>query len=269
GVAAVPHVGGVGSPGLRVTFLDVGHGGATLIERPDGRAVLFDCGSLGDGSRAARAVGDALRARGLAGLDAVVISHPDADHDNGLTAVLKRHGVSSVVTTRRFLRSAEPVSIGTRAAVATAGVPITFAAAGDELDFGAGVTARVLAPGEEESSAEDRREVADNETSLVLAVTYAGRTVVLTGDIEGEPLTEMLGRTGPLDCEVLAAPHHGSPNVETGPMLAAYSPRIVVVSAGSRLARETVEAAIAGRRAGRERQSLEPRRVAARDRRQT
>ncbi|MGI8946206.1 MAG: ComEC/Rec2 family competence protein, partial [Thermoleophilaceae bacterium] len=73
--------------GLTVSFLDVGQGDATLIQHPDGTAVLFDGGP--PEGRAARL----LRASGVRRLAALVMTHPSRDHHGGLLEVVRRFPV--------------------------------------------------------------------------------------------------------------------------------------------------------------------------------
>ena len=79
----------------RVTFLDVGHGLAVLIEDGDQR-VLFDTGPP-DGPLVL------ALPRGVSGLDAVLISHSDADHAGGLAPLLERLPVSALLADARTI----------------------------------------------------------------------------------------------------------------------------------------------------------------------
>ena len=72
------------SPGLSCRFLAVGHGLSTLLELPDGKMLLYDAGSMGDPRRTARTIAAELRRRGHRRIDAVVLSHADADHCNAM-----------------------------------------------------------------------------------------------------------------------------------------------------------------------------------------
>ena len=72
---------------LTVSFLDVGQGDATLIQHPDGTAVLFDGGP--PEGRAARL----LRRAGVRRLSAVVMTHASRDHHGGLREVVERYPV--------------------------------------------------------------------------------------------------------------------------------------------------------------------------------
>ena len=67
---------------LTVRFLDVGQGDATLIQHPDGRAVLFDGGP----PRPARR--DCCEERACGELTAVVATHASRDHHGGFAEVL-------------------------------------------------------------------------------------------------------------------------------------------------------------------------------------
>ncbi len=72
---------------LTVSFLDVGQGDATLIQYPDGTAVLFDGGPPEAG------VARLLRRAGVRRLDVVVATHASRDHHGGLLDVLRRFRV--------------------------------------------------------------------------------------------------------------------------------------------------------------------------------
>ena len=72
---------------LTVRFLDVGQGDATLVQHPDGSAVLFDGGPPEAGT--ARL----LRRAGVRELTAVVATHASRDHHGGLAEVLDRFHV--------------------------------------------------------------------------------------------------------------------------------------------------------------------------------
>ena len=81
---------------LACTFLSVGHGCATVIELPDGRTILYDTGQFSSPSACARTVADCLWSHGIMHLNAVVISHADADHYNGLPQLMEMISVDTV-----------------------------------------------------------------------------------------------------------------------------------------------------------------------------
>lgn len=79
---------------LRVTFLDVGQGDATVIELPDGRTILIDAGAAYEVLDMGRAVvGPYLWDRGIRHLDLVIGTHPQLDHVGGLPWILRTFGV--------------------------------------------------------------------------------------------------------------------------------------------------------------------------------
>ncbi len=79
--------------GLAVTFLDVGQGDAILIEGPTGVQVLIDGGR---DSGVLRELSPRLPFWDRS-LDAVIATHPDADHIGGLPSVLERYQVAHIL----------------------------------------------------------------------------------------------------------------------------------------------------------------------------
>jgi beta-lactamase superfamily II metal-dependent hydrolase len=68
-------------PVLKVTFIDVGQGDAAMIETPQGRRILVDAG---EEQFLARYLAKTFEDTGRFHLDAIVITHGDADHFKGL-----------------------------------------------------------------------------------------------------------------------------------------------------------------------------------------
>jgi len=81
---------------LSITCLDVGHGQAILARLPGTMNVLFDAGSLFGSDVGTRTIVPFLDHEGISRLHAVIVSHRDIDHINGLPEVVDRRLVDGV-----------------------------------------------------------------------------------------------------------------------------------------------------------------------------
>ncbi len=190
---------------LECTFLSVGHGAAVIVELPGGKTLLYDAGRLGSPTLAARAVAGYLWSRGITHLDAVVISHADADHYNAVPALLEQFPVGAVYVSPVMFERAAGGLKALRAAIDKSGAPLREVHGGDRLSGVGDARIEVLHP--------PRVGVlgSDNANSIVLTVEYQGRRLLLTGDLESPGLEDVIAEE-PFDCDVLLAPHHGSAN---------------------------------------------------------
>ena len=73
-----------------------------------------------------------------------------------------------------------------------------------------------------------------NDTSLVIRLTYAGRSILLTGDIDRYAQERLLASGVDLSADVLLVPHHGSVNEATADFIAAVDPLYVLQSSHHR-----------------------------------
>lgn len=221
---------------LDCTFVSVGHGSATVVELPGGETLLYDAGQLGAPATGARAIAGTLWSRGITHLDAVVVSHADVDHFNALPELFERFSVGAIYISTVMLENESPAVGVLVEAIRRRGIPLREVSAGNRLKSAGQVLLEFRHPTRE--GVFD----SDNANSLVLAVEYAGRRILLTGDVEGRGLDQILAEE-PLDCDVVAAPHHGSPR-SNPPGFAAWStPEWVVISSGVGRGSEEVEAA--------------------------
>jgi competence protein ComEC len=159
----------------------------------------------------------------VARLDAVVFSHPDTDHYNALPELLDKFSVGTVYVSPVMFAKHRRAVADLHDAIKKHKVPVRELWAGQRLQTGDDSRVEVLYP--------PRHGIvgSENANSLVLAVEYCGRRIVLPGDLETPGLNDML-TDEPQPCEVLMAPHHGS-RQSNSPALAAWCrPRRVVFS---------------------------------------
>lgn len=209
---------------VRTTFISVGHGLSVLVEERDGPVWLYDCGRFGAAERGAQSIAGVLWSRGITRLDAIVVSHTDADHYNALPFLIEEFRVARIfVSTVTFVSSSQ-ATMSIRQTADRAGVPIVPLPLGDELFASStAVQRKVLLPPPLGVVGND------NANSIVIELNVRGRRLLLTGDLEGEGLARLLARPAS-PCEVILAPHHGSAR-SNPPGLAAWSkPQWVIVS---------------------------------------
>ena len=209
---------------LVATFLDVGQGDAAVFELPHGHAMLVDAGGSFDPAfdPGELVVEPFLRRRHISRLDLVVMSHPHPDHMNGLPRILERFDVGELWEPGET--SEAPAYRAIRAAIERR--HIAHGPPGGR-DFG-GAQVEVLGPRGGASMARST-----NDNSLVLRLSWAGRGLLLPGDVERQAEGELLAWGSALRADVLKAPHHGSRTSSTPDFLAAVSPRFAVFPAGA------------------------------------
>ncbi|MCE9634191.1 MAG: ComEC/Rec2 family competence protein [Planctomycetes bacterium] len=212
-----------------VVALDVGHGLAVVLRSPAGGTILYDAGGRSPGV-GDRVIVPALRELGVRQIDVLCLSHEDSDHCGAAADVLREVAVGRVVVSAGF--GASPLAMSVLDACREAAIPVAAALAGDRISV-AGIEAIALHPSAPAASG------AENVDSLVLHAVVsdariaggAGLSVLLTGDLEGPPLTALAARTDLLRADVLVLPHHGRGDGEAQQRLAlAIAARVSVAS---------------------------------------
>lgn len=216
---------------VRLTVLDVGQSQAVLVSAPGGRRVLVDGG--GTMSRTfdlgRSVVGPALAWGRPPRLDAVVLSHPDADHAQGLGWILRQFRVLRLCTNGQWPEGslAEGLDAALKEGVSGGTLHPETLVAGDVLDLGAGVALTALHP------AIGYQGRGANDHSLVLRLTWRGEPLaLLPGDVQREGIEDMLERKRELKAQVLVLPHHGSRSSLSGLLYEAVAPAQAFVSCG-------------------------------------
>lgn len=205
----------VTTPKLQVTFIDVGHGCHTWIRFPDGRYWCYDAGRMGDHERSYQVMVNSLWAERVLRIDTLLLSHGDSDHYNGMIGVAERFPVRRFATTRSVLEHRESLVQQLVQGLADKSAVIETLKQGD-VERIANCRIVVLHPSgdffdssELGSGAREYAPKSDNAQSLCLLLEFAGRKVLLPGDIE-PPGTQELLKQSVGEIDVLMAPHHGS-----------------------------------------------------------
>lgn len=232
---AKPKVEACAEGELRISFLDVGQGDATLIRFPDGKTMLIDGGD--DKNENKRSLMRYLNAAGIDFIDYLVLTHTDSDHCGGLTEVVKFKDVGKV-----YLPLAEDYNVNAGFArlyaeaqkkglsIETADISFKISSTDPRYPY----ELYCLSP---YMGAELSEEA--NENCAVLWLDYKGVSTIFCADAP-QSIEERLirdQRLGLLNCsiestEIIKMPHHGSNDGASLEFLEFLGVKTAVISVG-------------------------------------
>lgn len=210
---------------IEVTFFDVGQGDAALIQTQDGVQVLIDGGPDNTIlSKLGKAVPYWDRE-----IELIILTHPHADHLDGLIEVLKNYDVRHVLYSGADYHTADYAEW--QRLLAEQQITITIARAGQRIHLTDDAYLDVLAPFENFSNI-----TPDNphDATVVARLNYRGSTSILfTGDTERRLEFELTQRVADmLDADILKIGHHGSKTSSSELFLKTVSPDVAIIPVG-------------------------------------
>lgn len=216
---------------MRVTFLDVGHGDSVFLEFPRGGNMLIDGGSGGgeDWDAGRNIVLPFLRSKGVQVIDAVVLTHPDADHSGGLVSVLAGVDVRNVFeggagSGTGIYKSFEEIVRGRH-------IARHILKRGDSISGIEGVDLLCLNP---RAGRAGDTAISVNDRSVAIAIRFGGCGFLFCGDTGEGPIAEVAsGYPGAIKSDLLMLPHHGEKlSAASEAFIASAGPEYAVISEG-------------------------------------
>jgi beta-lactamase superfamily II metal-dependent hydrolase len=245
---------------LIVMFLDAGQGDCTLVEFPDGKLMLVDCGSIKNGSVVLGGIMNVITSRAARNgncIDRLVLTHADRDHYNLIPYLFTGPNALSVgkIYYGGPLNLYSPISMGNgkknvprfdvqkwlRSYGANASPPPVTWRPDEELST-VDVDVYVLAanwnlpgsPGAKRSWTGDMK----NRNCIVLMLQYNNAKVFLMAD-STQPTEEYILRSAksllpPVNSSILKMGHHGSAKSSCDAWIKAIKPVSLFCSSDTR-----------------------------------
>ncbi len=211
---------------LLLTALDAGHGQAIVVGLPGGTHLLFDGGSLHRSDIGRRVIRPFLRYAGIERIDAVLISHSDIDHINGIPEVLESGSVGAVYATDAFFHEKDKWTTAKYLNDVLGERGVTIRPLAESLEVGGPARIRKLWPDKRVSTGG----LSENDTSLVSLIEFGGRRILLCSDIEQAAQRELLRLNPALKADVVVVPHHGSPATAEPAFLPSLGAEVLIYS---------------------------------------
>lgn len=213
---------------LEVTFLDVGQGDAIYIQTPNNKHVLIDAGRWTPGTNSGKEVIiPYLKSLGVSKLDAMILSHPHADHIGGASEIILEFPVDTIYQSdvnynselyETFMELADEKKI-----------PVIYPKAGDILSIDPSIRMFVLGPVRNLFNSNP------NNRSLVIKLVYGDTSILFSGDAEREQEEILVSMYKDfLDSDLYKVAHHASNTSSTIEFLNYVEPDISVASLGLR-----------------------------------
>jgi competence protein ComEC len=214
-----------------ITFLNVGQGDGMVVRTDEGGVYIFDCGSSNRSSVGEYVLKPYLKYYGLNHINAIVLSHEDADHCNGVEELLENADEWGFTVDNVLLPYVEEEAfdgILDKNIVASGRTKIVYINSGTNWKDG-NVIFTCLQP--------DTGVTGDNTNAasacfLIESVNKC-RSILLTGDIEDDGETRLvktLKNVGVDSVDVLKVAHHGSKYSTSEELINTVHPKLSIIS---------------------------------------
>lgn len=197
----------------QVTYINVGQGDSTLIQN-NNQTVLIDAGH-GDGYENASL--NYLKEHSINTLDALILTHCDADHINDAKNIIYQLNVKKIYMSSRTSSSYTYMKLLNT--IKEKKKKITVPKVGDTFQVGVG-SIEFIGVGEGAQN--------NNDSSLCMRYDDGYHRFVFTGDA-AESMEKKLNK---VQCDVFQAGHHGSAYSNSDNLLSRMKASYVIVSCG-------------------------------------
>ena len=236
---------------LRLFFVDVEGGQATLVVTPSGQSLLVDTGWPTADLRDANRIAAAVKKAGVGTVDYLVITHYHDDHVGGMEQLVSRVKVRTVIThgpTTETGKGADTMMATFRAALAASGAKELVVKPGDTIPL-KGIDVKVLASNRQlidapakgaanalcEGVVPRRADTSDNSASVGMLFTFANFRFLDLGDLTQDleyPMACPLNRIGEVD--LFLTTHHGAASSNAPMLVHALKSRVAIMNNGAR-----------------------------------
>lgn len=220
-----------------VTFIDVGQGTSTLLELPGGNTTLIDGGgpyspqfNVGE-----QIIAPFLWQKRITKIDTFIVTHPHADHYNGLFFLLRHFRPDTIWTNGEtnvsweydnLLRLAKELHINVKTPMLHETLfnnnQVRIKNIG-EMHLREGLSGKNKTLPMRQNH---------NNMSLVIRIDHGEKSFLLPGDIDQDIEAFLAETSDSLSADVLLAPHHGSATSNSAIFLQKVSPHYAVISLG-------------------------------------
>jgi len=207
---------------FHIYFLDIGQGDSILIKTPENHQILIDGGPK---NYVLEELADIMPFFDRE-FDFVILTHPHADHVDGLVEVLKRYKVNGVLLTgvnffdntyNEFLKEIQFLKI-----------PVFIAEKNTDFIFG-NVFVDILFP---LTSLAGVNFDNLNNSSVGACIVYKNKKILTLGDLERDAENALLKTFLPNNVDIYKASHHGSKTASSFPFLQKILPKNTVIQVG-------------------------------------
>ena len=239
---------------LRIYFVDVEGGQATLFVTPAGQSLLIDTGWNGNNGRDADRIVAAAKKAGISKIDYVLITHFHEDHVGGAPQLAERIPIGTFIDHGENRESTDAPTVQNWQAyqklLATGKYKRMTAKPGDTLPI-KGIAATVLSAdgavidhplpgaGEENPGCKNAEAVTpdttENRRSLGTLITFGKLRILDLGDLTKDKEMELVcpsNRIGHVDIYVVS--HHGWYQSNSPVFLNAIAPRVAIMDNGAK-----------------------------------
>jgi len=218
---------------LKVTFLDIGQGDCALIQTPDDKTILIDCGLMNENYNSGkRTIAPYFLRNGIDKIDILILTHLHNDHIGGVNFLLNNYKIGKIIESGQKIET--PFTYTMDSLIRIKKIPREIVRSGDITNDLKDMRMYFLFPDNRFLDKEGNTyENNLNNGSVAFILKYKELEIFFTGDIEKEAERFLNDNYSDiLKTDILKVAHHGSITSSTIPFVIKNKPDIAVISCG-------------------------------------